>query len=276
MVKLHSVRNSNDQTELTLVVCSYLIDPMLISEKLMAIGSKLGISVRGVIVVNNPAMSSDCGGGVFDIIRGSNEILDFSAYIEGAKWVASSSEDEPRHILFLNDRFLTSMDVFGYFRLLLSYLSLISDLDGPVLAGLRRGYNSVCMHNPWSKLDIYIPTFCFLLNKQGLDSLTQLPQLAIDDGLSLDEDLSLEFGVGKVSIAFREYLRAHCLLDSSPFSWKNAGDYCVDSDLIRKKLRCVYFEHRLSGVIGDFGSIIPIDAGFKNTLKMKLRGIFFD
>jgi hypothetical protein len=91
--------------------------------------------------------------------------------------------------------------------------------------------------------DRYVSSFCFLLNALALPQMRRLMDEATSVGALIDRLAGRSLGRGHPSLAAREHSFPPRLwglaLSRPPAS-------CSDSELLRKKACCVYFENRLS------------------------------
>ena len=252
---------------LTTVACSYGMEPVRLRRALQSIGDRLGVVFGGVIVCNGAhALPADDGDWQF--VRGSNIELDFSAYHEGAGHLQRTGL-RGRSVLFLNDSTFTRHNAYRVLKALLVYRPPLENTILPAIAGKTDTYDNVCYENPWSRLPVYVSSFCFLLNAPALDALTEVRQQADADlGSSLTDLSSREWGA-RVPMAFREYLKTHLSHAGTSVSWYQLSQYRGNAALLKKKARCVYSEHRLSGEIGREGIVFAVYP------RMRMKASFF-
>jgi hypothetical protein len=235
------------------VACSYVVEPQLLAIKIDSLFKQYGVFVSGVIISNN--LMHEFVGYInkWEIIRGSNKTLDFSAYIEGLM-ALNSAEDNPSTIIFLNDSLFFKhsprVNISGIMR----FFDLINTVKIPTILGKADTYMTLCFSNPWSNLPIYISSYCFALNESAQKILMQLADYARQDGLNVDFTEYKDDWGARLQPNFRQYLMSYCLQDS-PYRWGQNNS--INYGLLNKKARAVYFEHRLSGEIGKLGCIIP-------------------
>jgi hypothetical protein len=253
----------------TVAVC-YHVAPARFVERLQAMAASAGLRLRGLVVDNRPDAASAPASGDLEIVGGTNRHLDFSGYFEGLERLQAGAADPAGdNVLFLNDSLLTAHAGSTILRRVLALDGLLRQLQVPAGAGKLDPYRSICLRNPWSGHASYLSTFCFLLNHPAQSILRRLvvdaeaagvlSEVAVDDpawGAGLDP-------------LMREYIRAHLTYTHSPYRWRPAST--AEPELIRKKARCVYFEHRLSGCLGLEGALVPINAGPRSRTGIYLR-----
>ena len=107
-------------------------------------------------------------------------------------------------------------------------------------------------------MDAYVSTFCFLATPEAIRVLIACYD-SIDSVIGIAETPieSPDWGVG-LAMQFREFLRSHVTQENMPSAWYQAAQYRNNPEMVRKKARCVYLEHRLSGEIGREGLIFSV------------------
>ncbi|BAL97474.1 hypothetical protein RGE_41380 [Rubrivivax gelatinosus IL144] len=249
-----------EKTPVCAVGVCYDLDPVSFASRLRKIARRHGATLDLVVVANNPRHAMAMAPSWFDLVPGSNELLDFSGYFEGLQRHQSrASIIQCRSVLFVNDSLFTKHAAEQILGRVLRLEPLVQQILPPAICGKLDCYRSFAMNNPWSGLPGYITSFCFALNKEALQSLERLPALAELDGVdsTLMPDSS-DWGRGLPTV-IREYLRAHLSYPSSPYRWPRAAN--ASTQLLSRKAACAYFEHRMSGVIGSSGVLLPINAG---------------
>jgi hypothetical protein len=98
--------------------------------------------------------------------------------------------------------------------------------------------------------------------------LDNLEELLHQDGFI--GDFLDESPLKKNHSAFYNLVLTSLYSENSPYKWHSEA-HLETSDLLNKKARCIYFEHRLSGEIGKSGCIIPTNAGNKEYILSSLR-----
>lgn len=255
-----------------LIVCCHSITPSKMIENISVLEKKFNFKTKGVIVDNSDSVDNyhDLKNINWKIVKGSNKYLDFSAYFEGYKNFGISQE-ESHNMIFLNDSFFIKHNVINNFKLVLKHINLLDEISEPVIIGRGSNYHSICHRNPWSKLDIFIPTYCFALNNSALKIFNSLEDLLHKDGF--DGKLNSEDFHGNLDSSFYNLMMSSVNSFSSPYSWKKENIHASD-EILQKKALCIYFEHRLSGEIGKKGCIIPTNAGTKGKLLFNLNEFF--
>jgi hypothetical protein len=250
-------------------VC-YHLAPQDLERRLSAVANRLGIQLLGVIVSNAPLLPDQEAIENFSVVQGSNEHLDFSGYFEGlTRLLVEHPEAAHANVLFVNDSLFTKHPGSMLVRRVMNHDVMVAQMQLPAICGKRDLYRSVSLRNPWSGDQGYIASFCFLLNGLALTPLRKLNDDATADGVITSATLvAAEWGA-KMPSVLREQIRAHLVYRQSPERWH--GLNAADPILVAKKARCVYFEHRLSGVIGSTGAVIPINAGRVSSVEIFLK-----
>jgi len=252
---------SREQREISIVAVCYQWPADRVAAGLQRIAQRRGVLLRGVIVCNRaqqvPARLQDSG---FDVVAGSNGLLDYSGFFEGLERLLSTRpESEAGNVLFVNDSLFTKHAASCILGRVLGLDSLLQQLQVPAMAGKLDPYRSICLRNPWSGHDHYVSSFCFLLNALALPQMRHLMDEATSVGALIDRPVHhAAWGTG-IPALLRESIRSHLVYGGSPFLWPPAS--CSNAELLRKKACCVYFENRLSGAIGSEGALVPINAG---------------
>lgn len=260
-------------SDIAVVVCSYSISPLALKNRLVRLGKRLGVKFHGVMVANGPH-EADMDDPRWSVLHGSNADLDFSAYAQGAQYWLDKKGPLPRTVLFLNDSLFTSHSAAANLRATLRLLGLLGNIQLPALVGKTDRYTTICHRNPWSSLDFYVSTYCFALNPAALMTLLQLEKLAAVDDLGHDIDTHAPEWGHRLQPAFREFLRANISYTNSPYAWHNLHQHVNNKHLLRKKARCIYFEHRFSGELGLNGLILPINAGPRAKISLLFSEFF--
>ncbi len=252
-----------------LIVCCHSITPSKMVDNISVLEKKFNFKAKGVIVDNSDIVdnNAELKNSNFKLIKGSNKYLDFSAYFEGNKNI-SISQKKSNNIIFLNDSFFIKHNVINNFKLVLKHINLLDEISEPVIIGRGSNYHSICHRNPWSKLDIFIPTYCFALNNSALHVLNSLEEMLFEDGFK--GAISAKDFYKNLDSSFYNLMKSSVNSFNSPYSWKKENFHASD-EILQKKALCIYFEHRLSGEIGKKGCIIPTNAGIKGELFFNLN-----
>lgn len=242
--------------EICSIICSYEIAPERICRLLRDFGQRTGVKIAGVVVCNGPhALPPRTAEWTF--IRGTNEDHDFSAYIEGAEYLIELGH-APECTLILNDTLFTRHNGFRVLRDILKYREPVRLAPLPAIAGKTDPYDNACYSSPWSGLGLYVSSFCFLVNRGGIQLFSTLRQKAdLDIGARETALTDSDWGAG-LSPVFREYLKSHLVHTGTSVSWYKLRKYGNNKQLIGKKARGVYYEHRLSGDIGASGVMFSV------------------
>jgi hypothetical protein len=255
---------------LNIIICSYNVQPEVLISKVEKIAFKNKLSIRGVVVCNKK-QSKIYNIKNWDIINGSNSILDFSAYYEGISFLLKDNYFF-HNTLFLNDSLFLKHDYYFSLNQILKFNFLANEIKLPCLVGFRSFYSSICLENPWSKSPSFIPTYLFLLNTNAINVFLSLQQYAIKDEIFIENFFNSN---KKLNPQFIELIKAHLIYKNSPLKWAGGDYYSVDNLTVNKKARCVYFEHRLSGEISKNGALLFVNAARLVQIKFLIREYIF-
>ncbi len=257
----------------TIVACCYRIPPQDMKVRIQKLMRDSSIKVTGWVVSALLKEESDLGEG-WTALPSDNVDFDFSAYFAGARAALDRGlGHEP--VLFLNDTLFTDHAAQAHFRAIWRQLGLVADIELPAIAGKADPYTTVCLQNPWSGLGVYMTTFCFILNAPALPVLLGLRSLAEHDGVTHEHDIATPAWGHGLPPAFRQFLKAALVYPRSPYLWYRLRGGSYSSAQLRSKARCIYFEHRLSGAIGQSGCLLPANAGPRWTIFLKLHETLF-
>jgi hypothetical protein len=244
-------------------VC-YSIEPEDFICRLSKLFAHYNKSLAGVLIVNNSAHSLQSNAPRIEVLRGTNAHLDFSGYFEGLNHLLATNQNiNSKAILFVNDSLFTKHASLTIVGSLFRVYNLLNQLKIPAIAGKTDSYKFICAKNPWSLNNSYVSTFCFLLNGLALPFFQQLLSDANKDdvlNLSLND---IDWG-RELDPVMREYIRAHLIYEGSPYLWKTSN--AMSAEILNRKAHCVYFEHRLSGLIGLHGATISINSGLRDCI----------
>jgi hypothetical protein len=253
-------------TTVLTIVCCYRQTPARVAATLARLGREAGSDFGGVIVDNaSAAIDGQIPG--WRVVAGSNDLMDFSGYCEGLAALG------PREgtVLVLNDTLFTDHNAGFMIERLLRYRDFIAACDVPAIAGKVDHYSSVCFANPWSGADAYVSSFAFLLSAAALSILPRLyaevDQVMGDPALAIGDP---GWAPG-LDPQFRAYLRLHLLTDFDPLSWYRLKAGAVAADMLARKARCVYLEHRLSGEIVRQGVIVSLFPRGRDKIAFRSR-----
>lgn len=256
-----------------IVAVCFHVPPAAFIARLRAMALRRGQYLQGVVVSNNPAHPLASPSSDIEVIRGSNAHLDFSGYFEGLeRLVEVRSDAAMSNVLFINDSLIIKHAADCILHRVLSLDQLLAQLAVPAICGKLDPYRSICLRNPWSGHTGYVSSYCFLLNALAVPVMRSLPCNAVTDGVLTTSPLAnRDWGVG-MPPAMRESIRAHLLYEGSPYLWQSRET--DDAEVALKKACCVYFESRLSGVIGCNGAVVPINAGPRSQADIFVRETF--
>jgi hypothetical protein len=246
--------------EIRAVCVCYHLAPGDFAARLQSLAARANARLHGVIIGNHAGHPAGVRHGDMEVLRGTNAHLDFSGYFEGLEHLLSThGSAADGNVLFVNDSLFTKHSAAAILPRVLKLDELLKQLEVPAIGGKLDPYRSICTRNPWSGQAGYVSSFCFLLNARAQPTLRRLIDDARADGVLSDAPVGDALWAASLDPLMREHIRAHLVYQGSPYLWPGANH--SDSELVRKKARCVYFEHRLSGAIGLGGAVVPINAG---------------
>lgn len=247
----------NESPCVAVVACCHAMSAGQMREALDGLSQHLRTHLFGV-VVDNQARDLPKQDARWMFIRGSNLDFDFSAYNEGLQSLQASgriSFSQP--VLFLNDSLFSQRGAKANLSETLRYADVMRSLQVPALCGRIDRYTTLCHANPWSRLPLYVPSYCFLLNSLALPILNNLSRWADEDGVVASRSIAdPQWGLG-LQPNMREFIRAFLSYAHPDFAWPGLRRYAHGEVLRSTKARCIYFEHRLSGELGRVGCLIP-------------------
>jgi len=246
--------------ETAIVACSFRITP---EEMLNGLEGLLGdlSSVRGY-VVSSTIQSEQLLENGWRLIPTDNLDFDFSAYLTGAERV-HIHHPEASVIIFLNDTLFTNHAPRANCSALLRHAGLMKELEIPAICGKADLYATICLKNPWSGLDRYITSYCFMLNRKSLEIMLELRTLAEKDGVTHSLRVDSPFWGRSLPKAFRQFVKANLVYETSSYLWYRLRETKFTPEQISSKARAIYFEHRLSGSVAEAGCMVPTNAGHR-------------
>lgn len=262
--------NERQNINITIVGCCYYLSPKEFTNWLEKQARASKINLAGVIVCNNPKHSTEVENRQIKTIPGTNDCLDYSGYFEGLDYVLKNNTDpNPKAVLFVNDSLITKHCGSLILKETFKHFNLATEINCPAMVGKADEYFAVCLKNPWSQLNKYISSYCFILNNAGIEVFRQLTELARQDNVLPPHRIQNHDWGNNIEKSFGELIRAHLVYKSSPFYWPGQSGF-NDEEVIRKKALCCYYEHKLSGLIGLKGALIPVNAGSRSRLRIWL------
>lgn len=258
---------------IVIVACCYKMPAVEVLRRLRVLLVNQPISVKGFLVSSKHDKEIDLGDNWIGL-PSDNLDFDFSSYLTGAEAVVSRNLGD-RPVLFLNDTLFTEHAAAANLRAVCRQIGLIRELELPAIAGKADAYSTVCLRNPWSSLPLYVTTFCFLLNPQGLALLQRLREFAEADKVTHEYGVdSSEWG-SKMPGQLRQFIKSALVYRDSEYLWYRLHQGTYSPQQLRSKARCIYFEHRLSGAIGEVGCIVPSNAGPRWSLYIAVHERIF-
>lgn len=245
--------------DIYIVACSYQVSPEEYIPRLEKFLASLNISYLGVLVsskVNIPSIAYS----KWTYLFSDNENLDFSSYAVGAKFFKDKYTNNAP-VLFVNDTLITNHSIYTNLKAIFRIFPLFISLNLPAISGKADKYTTICMRNPWSNLNIYISTYCFLLNPIAVDILLEATNILDDVGLTFDGSIEDElWGLG-LDPQFREFIKANLIYKKSPYLWYRLRESKISNSHILAKARAIFLEHYISGETSRLGVILPTNAG---------------
>jgi hypothetical protein len=246
------------RNDIVIVACCFRLSPADMLNRLRRlIGSRTGI-VGYLVCAEAPSQRLLAPG--WTLLPTDNRDFDFSAYLTGAERVCEAHPDT-KAVIFLNDTLFTNHSAKANFTALWRQVGLVKALEQPAIAGKADLYTTICLRSPWSGLDRYVTTFCFMLNQHALPLMLQLREMADRDGVTLDRHVDDPKWGEHLAPAFRQLLKANLLYVQSPYLWYRLRETTFTPAQLSSKARTIYFEHWLSGTISNGGCMVPTNAG---------------
>ena len=174
---------------LHMVAVCHQLEPQDFAARLRRAAQRHGHRLCGVVVSNNDRHHCPPLDDADDLayLRGSNEMLDFSGYLEGIEHLVSTlSPSDADNVLFVNDSLFTKHAAGCILRHVLRLDGLMRRLKQPAICGKWDPYRSICLRNPWSALPGFVTTFCFMLNARALPTMRALRDDAMTDDVLVE------------------------------------------------------------------------------------------
>ncbi len=244
---------------ISVVACCYKLPSAEMVRRLRGLFMDRSIFVTGFVVSAKHQREFDLGDG-WTALPSDNLDFDFSAYLTGADAVVACGKGE-QPVLFVNDTLFTDHAAQANFHAVWRQVGLIRDLELPAIAGKADPYTTVCLRNPWSGLQLYVTSFCFLLNGPGVALMRRLREFAEADGVTHEHDVDAPAWGSHLPGDFRQLIKAALVYRESAYLWYRLRTAKYSATQLRSKARAIYFEHRLSGAIGAEGCLVPSNAG---------------
>lgn len=204
----------------------------------------------------------------YEILIGKNEVFDFSSYVKGIENLNEKSLI-PQVTYFINDSFFQKYDYNFNYNLFSKYNIIINSTEDPIILGYKSNYNSMLNSNPFSNAQFFIPTFCFAMNKKGIELLLEIYYNMLNSDFLMKNDLNI--WKKKLDNKFINFINTHIFLTLNPLSWEGKFKYKLSHEDLFVKSRCVYLEHKLSGELYQKGQLLFINNSFKKDLLLKVR-----
>lgn len=250
--------------KLIVVACSFYLTPEQIIKRIDRVFSKNSYYF-GLIVSNRSSDHIGILPKCWGLILSDNSINDFSAYFKAIRHLKKMDNFHEYNILFLNDSLFTKHFYSISLNAISEKIRLLGMFNTPAMIGYKSNYTSICLHNPWSRANSFVPTYLFALNFSALQLFEELedeyyhyvlPWLGGEFVKTLHAAESLrQLACFRAYEAYENRIGVSRQVNSERTNW------------ILKKASCIYLEHRLSGVIGARGVMIFLNDGLKNHIK---------
>lgn len=228
-----------------IIVACYYLDPSKIIKKL-AFTKKLGCC-EIIVVVNNPKYFKQINSQ--NIVQGSNDILDFSAYREGLVHVKKIDIDCNKIILFINDSLLVKHP----YKYIVNKIATDFEYKSAKQAmaySFSGKYNFYFDKNPWENTRLHLCGAAFALNLHGLEIFETLYDSVYVETINVKSHEQLENLYGK---SFYDFINI-ILIDNNKV-WKPINYKDISNVDYLKKSIAFYLEHKLTA------NLIKNDAG---------------
>jgi len=247
------------------VECTATVIREIVEPSLVAITGS-----RAIIVANSDAVLARIDRSelhpAIEVMKGSNDVLEFSAYQEGVDRLRSR-EHLPETVLFVNDRALSYGDKYG------------TVLDPPALEAVR-AYRTICgsiesYHGVVTLRGALLSTWCrtnFLLI--SMEALAEIGSLISVDRAEFDSHVPLAFpgeAWSPVQWLGPEYAQRVLNWLTLPGNWYRAELLSeVNWSTIRLKLLAIINEHLFSVRARERGVAL---VGYKQLAQLKTLGV---
>ena len=252
--------------DLIIIVCCYYVDVDKITNIMNKYLEREELKFIGIVVDNKKQHQNIYQHKSWTVINGSNEINEFSAYQEGMSHARTFGVNMKTPMMIINDSLFTK-HCYGYLiKEFIKNITILNFFEEPLMIGMKSYYSSICLTNPWSNTTSFIPSYIFLINYRALELFETLPDYALKDGIMFNE--KKYFGKD-LKMQFLSLITYHSLKANERSTQKTTN--MIDNDLeILKKARCIYFEHRLTGLIGENGILFYLNDGWRKEFKFRV------
>lgn len=233
-----------------IIVACYYLDPSEIKRKL-DFAKKLGCC-EIIVVVNNPKYFNQIN--FQNVVQGSNDILDFSAYREGLAHVKKIDIDCNKIILFINDSLLVKHPYKYIINKIASDFEYKSAKQAMAYSFSGK-YNFYFDKNPWENTQLHLCGAAFALNLHGLKIFETLYDCVRAETINVKSHEQLESLYGKNFYNF-----INVILIENNRVWKPINYTAISNVDYLKKSLAFYFEHKLTAnLIKNNAGIIYIN-----------------
>jgi len=261
-----------DTDSINIIICTYNFEAKYVSKKVHQYFISNHKKINLILVSNKKDVKTHLTDNYIYLV-GSNANLDLSAYYEGLLFCKANKIDHLFTIV-CNDNIFVKHDFNFSFKSIIKYQKLILNLTIPSIVGYRSDYTSICLLNPWSYSPNFLPTYFFALNSYGISYYIKLYESTLGiSAMSIKNDYI--FTQKLVPLNLLNLIFAHLNFIDSPLSWHGIKKYSTDDTLIQKKMNCVFFEHYISGLFYNDGTIIYINSSKKYILLQFFRDFIY-
>lgn len=228
-----------------IIVACYYIDPIKIIKKL-AFTKKLGCC-EVIVVVNNPKHFNRIN--FQNVVQGSNNILDFSAYREGLVHIKKIDKECNKIILFIND----SLFIKHPYKYIVNKLASDFEYKNEKQAmaySFSGKYNFYFDKNPWENTQLHLCGAAFALNLHGLKVFEILYDSVYAETINVKSHDQL---VNLYGNKFYNFI--NIILIKNNKVWKPINFKEINNTDYLKKSIAFYLEHKLTA------NLIKNDAG---------------
>ena len=124
--------------------------------------------------------------------------------------------------LFLNDSLFIKHNYKYSLNLVFKNVNLFDQITIPCILGFKSNYASICIENPWSKTNFFIPTYLFMLNSKAYHLFEKMSLEFLKNDFIQSNVLDYD-----ISIQFKEHIRAHLLYDNNIVKWNGFNKYDI-------------------------------------------------
>lgn len=190
----------------------------------------------------------------FQIVKVKNSLMDIGAYVAGY----NTLENKDNLTIFMNDRFLAEFNIKLFSNFLLRDLSTLNSLTSPTLYGKVSHHAGLVQSSTVSDINFFIPTYFFAINYQSAeifrDWAYEIEKIETMDSTQLEYFLLQQYSRQIFDMSFEI-----CMNKNSKYFWTNNYKYKSDSQILKKKMKCVISEQLLTEIFKNRSLIFSIN-----------------